>query len=198
MGLSIHYSGRFNKNAVLSDLITEVKEIAEVLKWDYEVYQKEFPPDISNDHTYDGKIYGISFAPPECETVFICFLSNYRMSSHLLLKFYGNSEHQPESDFLYMLSTKTQFAGTAIHKKIIEIFRYLNKKNNFEEFNLIDEGEYWETSDEKLLEQKFKENEDLIDNFSLAIETIPAKQGESYEDYFKRISKIINDRNKKQ
>jgi len=29
MGLSIHYCGKFNKNAVLSDLITKVKEIAE-------------------------------------------------------------------------------------------------------------------------------------------------------------------------
>ncbi|MDD2552894.1 MAG: hypothetical protein PHQ56_09760, partial [Dysgonamonadaceae bacterium] len=85
-----------------------------------------------------------------------------------------------------------------IHKAIIELFRYLNKRSYFEEFKLIDEGKYWESSDEKLLEQKFKENGDLIDNFSLAIETIPAKQGESYEDYFKRITKIINDRNKKQ
>ena len=143
MGLSIHYSGKFNKNAVLADLITEVKEIAEVLKWDYQIYQEEFPPDISNNHTYDGKIYGISFAPPECETIFICFLSNYRMSSHLLLKFYGDSEHQPESDFLYMLSTKTQFAGPTIHKAIIELFRYLNKRSYFEEFKLIDEGKYF-------------------------------------------------------
>ncbi len=29
MGLSIYYSGKFNKNADLSELITEVKEIAE-------------------------------------------------------------------------------------------------------------------------------------------------------------------------
>jgi hypothetical protein len=43
MGLSIYYSGRFNKNAVLSDLITEVKEIAETFKWDYKIYLKAFP-----------------------------------------------------------------------------------------------------------------------------------------------------------
>lgn len=37
MGLSIHYSGKFNKNASLSDLITEVKDIAETLKWNYKI-----------------------------------------------------------------------------------------------------------------------------------------------------------------
>lgn len=193
MGLSIHYNGQFNKNAILAELITEVKEIAEVFKWKFQVYHQEFPSDINDENTYDGNIYGISFAPPECETIFICFLSNYRMSSHLHLKFHGDSEHQTENDLLYMLSTKTQYAGSAVHKIIIELFRYLNKRNYFSEFNLIDEGEYWETGDEKILEQKFKEYNDLIDNFSLAMEAIPVESGETYENYFKRIAKRVGD-----
>jgi hypothetical protein len=119
MGLSIYYSGRFNKNAVLSDLITEVKEIAETFKWDYKIYLKAFPVKKNEDQSYDRKIYGISFTPPECETISITFLSNYRMSSNMHLKFYGHSENQSESDFLYMLSAKTQYAGTVIHKTIL-------------------------------------------------------------------------------
>lgn len=122
MGLSIHYNGKFNKNAVLADLITEVKEIAEVFKWDYEVYHEKFPPVSKDENLYDGNIYGISFAPLDCETIFICFLSNYRMSSHVLLKFHGSSDNPTDSDFLYMLSTKTQYAGSAVHKIIIDCF----------------------------------------------------------------------------
>lgn len=194
MGLSIHYNGRFNKNAVLSDLITEVKEIAETFQWDYNIFQKEFPLKKEEDQSFDQKIYGISFTPPKCETVSICFLSNYRMSSFMNLKFYGHPENPSEKDFLYMLSVKTQFAGVTIHKKIIELFRYLYKKNYFSAFDLTDEGEYWETCDESLLEQKFKEMEFLIDNFSLALETTSMKQGESYENYFRRIMKIIDDK----
>ncbi len=197
MGLSIHYDGRFNKNAVLSDLITEVKEIAETFKWDYKIFLEEFPLKKNESQTYDGKIYGISFTPPECETISISFLSNYRMSNNVLLKFYGHSENQLEHKFLYMLSVKTQFAGTTIHKTIIELFHYLVKRNYFSEFTLVDEGEYWETGNESLLEQKFKENGDLIDNFSMAIETIPIKRGESFEDYFERIIERIDKRNKK-
>ena len=190
MGLSIHYSGRFNKDAILSDLIAEVKEVAETFKWDYKIFLEEFPVNNNESHPYDGKIYGISFTPPECETVSICFLSNYRMSSNVHLKFYGHSENK----FLYMLSVKTQFAGATIHKAIIELFRYLYKKHYFSEFKLVDEGEYWETGNEILLEQKFKENGDLIDNFSLALETITIKRGESFEDYFERIIGRINKR----
>ena len=196
MGLSIHYTGSFNKNASLSDLITEVKEVAEVQNWEYNVYEEKFPIDNNEDDTYDGKVYGISFSPPKCEPVFICFLSNYRMSNHLLIEFYGDAERQPEKDYLYMLSTKTQYAGIAIHKMIIDLFRYLNKRNYFSEFNMIDEGEYWETDDEEVLERKFKEYNDLMDNFSLAIEAIPAEPEETYEDYFKRIAERIHKRRK--
>jgi len=197
MGLSIHYSGRFNKNAALSELITEVKEIAETFKWNYKIFLEDFPVNKNETQPYDGKIYGISFTPPGCETISICFLSNYRMSNNVLLKFYGHSENQPENKFLYMLSGKTQFAGKTIHKAIIELFHYLFKENYFSEFNLIDEGDYWETGNENLLEQKFKENGDLIDNFSMAIETIPIKRGESFENYFKRIIRRIDKRSKK-
>jgi hypothetical protein len=196
MGLSIHYSGRFNKNAVLFDLITEVREIAETFKWKHKVYLKTFPDDNNDDQSYDGKIYGISFTPPECETVSITFLSNYRMSSNVHLLFYGHPDNQSESDFLYLLSVKTQFAGATVHKTIIELFRYLYKKGYFSELEVVDEGKFWETGDERLLEQKFAENGSLIDNFSLAVVTIPIKQGESYENYFERIFKVIDDSKK--
>ena len=194
MGVSIYYSGRFNKNAILSDLITEVKEIAETFQWKYEVYQEAFPVETNETQSHDGEIYGISFTPPECEPVSICFLSNYRMSNYMHLKFYGHSENQAEKEYLYMPFTKTQFCGPAVHKTIIELFHYLHNKNYFTEFKLKDDGEYWETRDEQLLDQKFKENGKLIDDFSLAFETIPHKPEEDYEQYFERIIKIIADR----
>ena len=198
MGLSIHYKGRFNKNSTLSDLITEVKEIVETFKWDYQIYLEKFPDKKINNDSYNGKIYGISFTPPKCETISICFLSNYRMSSSIHLKLFGNTKNKSENKFLYMLSAKTQFAGITIHKAIIELFRHLLKKNYFSEFHLVDEGNYWETGDENLLKKKFKEYNTLIDDFSLAIETIPAKNGESFQKYFERIMEKINNRKKNQ
>ena len=106
MGLSIHYSGRFNSKADLSDLITEVKDIAEVLNWNYKIYQEEFPFEESEDLSFDGELYGISFTPPECETVSICFLSNYRMSSLVHLKLYGHPENRSEKIFFICFQQK--------------------------------------------------------------------------------------------
>ena len=104
MGLSIHYNGKFNSNAILSDLITEVKGIAEILKWDYKIFNEILPKVHKKNKSHDNKIYGISITPLECETVSICFLSNYRMSSTAHLKFYGNLTSPCEHNFLYMLS----------------------------------------------------------------------------------------------
>lgn len=196
MGLSIHYSGKFNKNESLSDFITEIEEIAKVFEWEYNIFQKHFPRTGVDSELHDGKIYGISFTPPECETVSLCFLSNYRMSSNVHLKFYGNSTNKNEKDFLYMLSVKTQFASIDIHKTIIEIFKHIKNKKYFEELSITDDGQYWETGNENLLEQKFKENGSLIDNFSLAVETIPIDKEESFDKYFERIIRIIDTRTK--
>ncbi len=198
MGISIHYSGRFNEHAVLPELITEVKEIAEAYGWNYHVHLQHFPRKMNEDGTYDGKIYGISFTPPGCETVSVSFLSNYRMSDAVNLSFYGEAPEPSEREFVYMLSAKTQFAGPAIHKIIISIFRHLYKRNYFSEFKLIDEGAYWETGDENLLVQKFKENGALIDSFRLAVETTPQNKGESLEKYFERLIKILDAGKRKQ
>ena len=107
MGLSIHYSGSFNTKTSLSQMIEEVKDIAEIYKWPYHVFENEFPADSLSKAEYDQNIYGICFTPPECETVSLCFLSNGKMSNVVNLEFYGNPKNKEEVEYLYMLSVKT-------------------------------------------------------------------------------------------
>lgn len=191
MGLSIHYNGIFNKETTLSEMIEEVKDIAEIYKWNYHIYESQFFENSTAYDSYNNEIYGISFSPPECEPVWLCFLSNGRMSSPLNLKFYGNSDDKNEREYLYMLSTKTQYAGINAHKVIIHLLKYLSKKYFFE-FNLIDESKYWETGDEKICEDIFQRYNYLIDSFGTALETVPIKSGETFEEYFVRILEIIH------
>jgi len=196
MGLSIHYSGSFRESAFLPKMINEVIDIVETCKWDYHVYEKDFPNNIDTSNHYNENIYGICFTPPECETVSLCFLSNKRMSSSAHLKFFGKTNDKPEQKYLYMLSVKTQFAGEEIHKFIIELFRYLKKKEYFENLEILDEGKYWETGDENLLHDIFKQYVDLLDSFSMAIKSAPLKKGESYEKYFMRLMEMIQNKNR--
>lgn len=201
MGLSIHYSGEFKQGASLCSMIEEVKDIAELHGWGYHVFEENFNIDALGKKSYSQEIYGIRFTPPDCETVSIEFLSNGRMSSLMLLNFYGQSEVQAEHEYLYMISVKTQYAGIEIHKLIIHLFKYLSKKY-FTNFKFSDEGQYWETGDEKLLQEVFNRYDNLINSFSSATEIYPKEKDETFESYFTRLIshvqkriKRVNDKN---
>ncbi len=196
MGLTIHYNGIFKKKASFYAMIEEVKDISEIYNWQYTVYENQFPAGSLEDSSYNDEIYGISFTPPNCETVSLCFLSNGRMSSPAHLKYFGNSTDDLEKNYLYMLSTKTQFAGSDLHKLIVHLLKYISKKY-LKEFNVTDEGKYWETGDEKLLEETFKRYNDLLDSVGLALDNIPLEANETFEEYFTRILKLIQKPNKK-
>ena len=53
MGLSIHYSGSFNTKASLQAMIEEVKDIAEIYKWRYYVFEDQFPADSPGKAEYN-------------------------------------------------------------------------------------------------------------------------------------------------
>ena len=188
MGLSIHYSGNFNKHASLSEMIEEVKDIVEIYKWEYTIHEEQFPPNNFGKKTFNKKIYGISFTPPECETVSLSFLSNGKMSCSVRLKYFGNSTNEAEQQYLTMLAVKTQYAGIEIHKLIVHLLKYLSKKY-FTDFKVDDEGKYWESGDEKLLNKIFRQYNDLLQNVSFGLQNCPIKKGETFEQYFERILK---------
>ncbi|MDO9257397.1 MAG: hypothetical protein Q7U54_17895 [Bacteroidales bacterium] len=195
MGLTIHYSGRFNPNSSLSAMIEEVRDIAELYQWKFKIFETEFPAGETGKEEYNQKIYGICYTPPECETVWISFLSNGEMSSPMHLDFFGKKENQVEQPYLYMLSTKTQYAGIDIHKLIIHLFKYLEGKF-LQQFTVMDEGHYWETGDEKLLSDTFKEYTELIEQFGTSLEIYPMNKDESFEAYFERLIKQMQSKRK--
>ncbi len=139
MGLTIHYSGSFIKDASLPEMISEVKDIAEIYKWKYHVEEDQFPKNSLGKLSYNNKIYGIHFTPPDCETISLTFLSNGRMSTLEHLQLYDNTKNEETKPYLYMLWTKTQFAGAQTHKVIVHLLKYLSKKY-FSEFKVTDEG----------------------------------------------------------
>lgn len=192
MGLSFHYSGRIANPDSLPELIEEIEDIAKVFNWKYFVFERQFPKNTIGKHEYNQKLYGICFTPTNCETVSICFLSNGRMSSAAHLQYWGRTDEQPERDYLYMLSVKTQYAGSDVHLFVIQLFRYLNDKY-LADFMMSDEGGYWESNDEYLLKKRFDRSTELIDGFKSAIQNQPILKDEDMENYFLRLLKKIND-----
>lgn len=190
MGLSFHYSGRFNPEKSLKEMVDEVTDICKTFQWEHHVLNTEFPvKDFYEDYTED--IYGIFFTPPECETVTLTFLSNGRMSCRTNLMHFGNSDNEDYKKYLYMLSVKTQFAGVEIHALLIKMFRHISQKYLLD-FYMSDEGYYWETDDLEKLQGQFNRYTTLLDNFCLGLETIPKNESENLEDYLIRLSEYIN------
>jgi hypothetical protein len=191
MGLSIHYSDSFKKDASLSSMIEEVRDIAEVYEWKYSIDETNFPEMPFDSESYNGKLYGISFTPPKSETISLTFLSNGRMCCGARLMFFGHSENENDKKYLNMLSSKTQYAGITIHKIIIHLLKYLSHKY-FDNFQLTDEGGYWETNDEALLEKNFGIYTALVNGFVDSLEHHPINPNESFADYFERIIKMLD------
>ncbi len=191
MGLSIHYNGSFKVGASLPEMIEEVEEVAKVHKWKYRVFETEFPDPNFRSEKYSDKIYGIHFTPPDCETVSISFLSNGKMSTAMHLEFYGNSDDKDYQEYLYTISVKTQYAGIQIHMLIIHLMKYLSNKY-FGRFEMYDEGKYWETGDQKILEEIFGRYNLIMDRFATALQTIPSNGGENLEEYLLRIFEKVH------
>lgn len=91
------------------------------------------------------------------------------------------------------MSVKTQYCGAAGHKVVIHLLDYLSKKY-FKSFKLRDEGQYWETRDEKLLDKNFEHLTALIESVVADMESSPLNPGETLAQYFHRIFKLIHTR----
>jgi hypothetical protein len=136
-------------------------------------------------------IYGISFTPPECETISLNFLSNGVMVCTSCIHLFGNSKNETERNYIYQPFAKTQYAGMIVHATIINILKYLNEKY-FTDFKMIDESHYWETGDENVLRKQFKAYDALLDNLVLSMQTFPVQKDENMIAYFERLLEHIN------
>ena len=187
--LSFNYKGSFKPGASLVDLIDEVADIAHANEWRYSIFNDIFPEDAFETDDHDGKLYGISFTPPLCDTVWLCFLSNGKMSNPENLDLFGGLEHESFEKVLYWLNVITHNAGVEMHKKILDILRYLDKKY-FKDFEVTDVSHYWESGDEKVMKETLNFSASLFEAYVYGHE-YPLQPGESEQDYWTRVTKFM-------
>lgn len=191
MGLSFHYKGKLRTAQCLKKMIDEVVDISKTNQWNYHIFEEQFPNNTFTEGPIQDAIYGIGFTPPNCEMVAFTFLSNGQLCAFYNLEDVISSKTDQEENYL---SVKTQFAGSKIHMQVIKILDYFKKKY-FENFDLTDEGNYWETKNEQLLEDTFKKYTNLIEGFHSLLENIPIGEEESIEKYLTRIAEMVHKKN---
>ena len=191
MGLSFHYKGALKKPQFLKKVIEEVVDISQANNWKFHVFEETFPNHAFTVDSHDDSIYGICFSPPNCEVVCFTFLSNGKMCAFYDLEQSNLPGNELDDNYV---SVKTQFSGAEIHKQLINIFDYINKKY-LENFDLTDEGNYWETKNDQLLEDTFEKYTNLINGFDSLLSNIPIGENETIEAYLIRIAEINNKKN---
>jgi hypothetical protein len=155
MGVTIHFEGRLKTSADLDKVINLGQEFAkrksaDIIKLDSKKKLLQRVKD-EKDWDYEGEVKGIQFQPHE-------------NSDPIVLEF--------DTDLYIQEYCKTQFADISTHIEVIQFLREIEP--HFANLTVVDEGEFWETSDIKVLEQKF---EDFFNAFEKAIEENPKLKG---------------------
>jgi hypothetical protein len=175
MGLSIHYKGNISNYSLIDTLTEEVKDVAADLDWQY--------------HLFDDKdLKGICFSPKDCEPVFLTFQPNGKLCSPVNLKYW-----EPNDPYFNTISTKTQFAGIDVHIALLKLLDYLRRKY-FENFEMNDEGQYWDVWDEQILQQQFARYNYAMNAVAAALQDFKAIPGETALSLAERLEAWLNDK----
>lgn len=200
MGIVINYRGRLKSVDLIEPFCSELKKIAELMEWPYTVLDEDFEKptaarlEVSNrgcEIVGHLALKGISLNVPNgCSSLGFFFDQNGFLRD--LIEMVGQEPFDNENPpFTFV---KTQFAPVDVHIALVKILRYLGGKY-FQLFDVIDEGEYWETGDEELLKGKIAFLSQKMDVVSQALEDthLEVEPGDSDLDIIAKIDKIFRD-----
>jgi hypothetical protein len=187
MGLTIHYSGTLRNPELLPTLIQEATDIAESLKWPYEIIEKD--PDIP--------VEGILISPEGSEPLWLTFHEQGFMCNPMLYSYVMKVEGKGiPTEAEQWLFTKTQYAGVEAHIAMIKLLRYLSQQY-FERFELHDESQFWETNDEVLCREIFAKYDFMMNAVGEALEEMEIDPNASQETVIGMIEKMLGEKFKR-
>lgn len=137
MGVTIHFDGKLKSENNYEAVIQYAKEFAEKNEMEYSYFEEAdkllLRVKDEEEWDYQGLTKGIRIQPHENSDPF-------------------NLEF--DKDNYIQEYCKTQFASVEIHIMLIDFLESI--KSNFEQLNVYDEGEYWETHNVEILENHIK------------------------------------------
>ena len=189
MGLTVHYRGRIRDYALVDELVTDVEDFARNQNWRYHLLTPGINTPLKPINKEDPEplpaVKGIILSPDKCEPIIFTFLEDGRICSPFM------PPMEAEDGLPYMW-TKTQYAGIDVHRSFVNLLRQLSDKY-FSELIVVDEGQYWETNDEEVLQSQFQKYDFIMDGLAEALEKAGAVV-EKHEDGDIEIETIIIER----
>jgi hypothetical protein len=180
MGITIHYGGRLKDPTSVSLLVQELQLACQKLDWpcqaiderilgtaEYDIYHEE------DEHTLyvttetkpvDDRQRGIVIQPPECETLYLTFNRHGEMMAYDTP--FGHADVPGYYHVREYLFCKTQFGTAETHMAICDLLRLVEPY--MAEFEVSDEGRYWQSGDPEELKLAMGYLEQLINKLSNA------------------------------
>jgi len=193
MGITIHYKGKLNNPDLLNTFCDEIKDIAKDMNWSFNTFDNDLNKSNSSYLDKNGNIKG--HIPikglnvtihPKAESLSFLFDKNGNLRNLLVMTYKNGNESEVSNIFI-----KTQFVPIEIHITIIKLLEYIKKKyiSNLE---VIDEGNYWETRDKNILEEKLSFLNKEIDQIGNIISEIIVDGTDSPEAILRKIENVLN------
>ena len=136
MGVTIHFEGKLNSERDFNEVIKISTDFAQRNNMDYQIFeeQNKLLQRVKNekDWDYQGICRGIKIQPDN-------------NTDPLWIEF--------DKDYYIQDFCKTQFADLDVHIKIIGLLNLI--KPHFQNLIVEDEGEFWDTKNEKILKEHF-------------------------------------------
>jgi hypothetical protein len=144
MGVTIHFEGALSSEESYDSVMAIATKMAEENGWEHAWIQEENKllsrVKDEADWDYEGPVKGVQIQPDA-------------NTDPLILEFDEN---------LYVQEyCKTQFADIEVHIRVVELLRQIEPY--FVNLSVIDEGEYWESSDINRLQELIDDCFDLIE-----------------------------------
>jgi len=190
MGLTIYYKGKLKNPDIVKLLIDEIQDIAVSMDWNYQIIDEDWSKPDTSFIDAQGYLQGhfplkgiILKIHPRCEPLSLFFDPSGYIRNQFIMAFAKN-----EITWEY---TKTQFAPVEVHIAIIKLLKYLSKKY-FGEFDVKDEGEFWDSEDQELLVAKHASLDAFIKAFGDHLEQVLADETIPNLSLIKKIERVLS------
>lgn len=200
MGVSIHYRGRLDSPDRLPGLREKLICIATSMGWQCRVLDEDWsvPANAVLEHSGEGAelkgylgLKGIQLKPPgKSESLDFFFNAKGYLLSPMDVILIQEGVLTPDDAWV---SVKTQFLAPEMHVMIIGLLKYI-KAHHLPNLEIKDEGEYWDTGDYRVLEDKIRVIQEKMDYLSreLSSEYFGDIAGLSADEIADRIERLFH------
>jgi hypothetical protein len=178
MGVTIHYKGKLNSADDINSFCEEMEDIAKSMGWKCSVFDFD---DKSN-----VPLKGVIIGPHEkSEPLPFMVDKNGFLRNPFMLEF-----SKDDDEFTWFNHIKTQFAPIEIHIAVVKLLKYIQKKY-ISNLDVYDEGDYWQTGDEKILKEKIDFLNGAINQLADVLNSIEFEKDSSPESIADKIEEVL-------